>query len=169
MLPIWMTKPESIFWIALWLTSPLWTWLVGWIVRSVMSFHASRTESTARASLVYLRKSLQNPPTLLESLAYIVCALPVPIAVAMVTVTLYFFPSTPPYPHPIPAVHVIVSFVIFIFFLCCYLVFGVLTVHGIIVAFRLRHGESRYADNYKAETQKRIDKLTKKFPRLNEG
>jgi hypothetical protein len=92
-----------------------------------MSFHASRTESNARASLIRLRKTLQNPPTLLESLAYIICALPVPITVAMVVFTLYFSPVPPlDHPHPNPTVQLIFSFVIFTFFLCGYVFFGVL-------------------------------------------
>jgi len=32
---------------------------------------------------------------------------------------------------------------------CNYVVFGVLTVHGIKTAYRLRHGQTRFHENYK--------------------
>jgi hypothetical protein len=47
-------------------------------------------------------------------------------------------------------------------------VFGVLTIYGIKVAFQLRHGEARYQENYRAALQKRINKLKDKFPRLQD-
>jgi hypothetical protein len=56
--------------------------------------------------------------------------------------------------------------IFFCLFLLNYLLFGVLAAHGVHVAYRLRHGEARYADNYKVATQKRIDRLKKKFPQL---
>jgi hypothetical protein len=54
----------------------------------------------------------------------------------------------------------------FVISLCCYTIFGVLTVHGIKTAYHLRHGQVRYHANYRAGIQKRIDKLLKKFPQL---
>jgi len=44
--------------------------------------------------------------------------------------------------------------------------FGALTAQGLFVVSRLRHGEARYAENYKAGIQGRIDKLKKKFLNL---
>jgi hypothetical protein len=49
-----------------------------------------------------------------------------------------------------------------------YGLFGNLAIHGIVVAYRLRHGGARYSDNFEAGTQKQIDRLKKKFPKLSE-
>lgn len=112
---------------------------------------------------------MQHPPTLAESLAFIICFLPLPLMLVFLSLTVYFLPAPPAaLPHiqdPYIAHEVTRTFFILVFF-PSYTLFGVLTVHGIKVAFRLRHGAARYADNYKAGIQKRIDKLKKKFPQL---
>lgn len=169
MLPDWLTKPESLFRTLLWLLSPLYVWLAGKVVRYAGAWHVSRTESAARVRLASLYKLLQNPPTLLESLAYIVCFLPLPIVVTVALLFAYFAPP-PPSLHLIridPRLAQKMGETMFsIFFLLNYMLLGLLAIHGIAVAYRLRHGEARYSDNYKAGIQKRIDRLKKKFPRL---
>jgi hypothetical protein len=170
MLPDWFMKPESIFRTVLWLLGPFLAWFVGkFIVQRVEVWHASRTERTARARLPYLYKSKDNPPTLLSSVAYLVCFLPLPIFLTTLVLTLYFSPppSYPPAytldPHLAQSIRLntlaILSF-------CIYVLFGVLTIYGIKVAYWLRHGEARYAENYRAGIQKKIDRLKKKFPQL---
>lgn len=171
MLPDWFTKPESLYRTVLFLTSPLYVWLVSKAVRYARARNASRTESVARARLASLYRALENPPTLLESLAYIVCFLPLPIFVTLILVVIYFappspFPSLNPDPRLAHFVQEIVGTFFFLLFFLNYLIFGVLAFHGILVAYRLRHGEARYTENYKAGIQKQIDRLKKKFPRL---
>jgi hypothetical protein len=170
MLPDWLTKPESLFRIGLWFTSPIWGWWVGKVlIRRVEGWHASRTESAARARLIYLHKALDDPPTLFESLAYIVCFLPLPIVLTSMLVVLYFMPHPPsPFPLEPHLARAIAGTFISVLALCNYFVFGVLAVHGIQVAYRLRHGVARYGENYRAGTQKRIDRLKEKFPKLAE-
>jgi hypothetical protein len=168
--PDWFTRPESLFRTALWLLGPFFTWLVGRaILRRYDAWEAALSESRARASLTYLYKALDNPPTLLESLAYIVCLLPIPFFIVALFLTLYFAPQ----PHWVPfvpldpdtayQVRMASGLVLSLF---CYTTFGVLTVHGIKTAYDLRHGQVRYHANYRAGIQKRIDKLLKKFPQL---
>jgi hypothetical protein len=169
MLPDWFTKPEGIFRTVLWLVSPLFTWLIGKVIlRRIETWHAARTEANARISLLSLHKALDNPPTLLESVAYIVCFLPLPFFLAALFGVLYFLPHpSPSYVYVDPhlaqefrrSAFVVASFII-------YLLFGVLAVHGFYVAYRLRHGEARYAENYKREMQARINEVKKKFPKL---
>lgn len=170
MLPDWFTKPESLYRTMLFLTSPLYVWLMGKAVRHMKAWHASRTESVARVRLASLSRALENPPTLLESVGYIVCFLPLPIVVTLILFVLYFAPQPAQPPHPDPrlahlAQEMVGTFFFLLFFLN-YLIFGALAFHGIQVAYRLRHGEARYAENYKAGVQKQIDRLKKKFPRL---
>jgi hypothetical protein len=167
----WFTRPESQFRTVLWLLGPFFTWFVGRaILRRYEAWEAALSESKARATLTYLYKALDNPPTLLESLAYIVCFLPIPIFIVALCFTLYF---SPPRPHWFPAApldpdvaHRIRGVIGFMLSLCCYSVFGVLMVHGIKTAYHLRHGQAWYHANYRAGIQKRIDKLLKKFPHL---
>jgi hypothetical protein len=169
MFPDWFTKPEAIFRTVLWLMGPFFAWLVGkTVLRHVEAWHASRSESAARISLAYLYKALENPPSLLESVAYIVCFLPLPIALTLALLAIYFSPYLPipplhSYPH---SAKTISETIVSLFFFLNYLLFGVLAVHGVQVAYRLRHGEARYVDNYRAGVQKRIDRLKKKFPQI---
>jgi hypothetical protein len=168
--PDWFTRPESLFRTALWLLGPFFTWFIGRaVLRRYEAWEAALSESNARAELAYLYKALDSPPTLLESLAYIICFLPIPIFVVAFCFTLYFSPR----PHLAPLFYLdpdvaqqvrrTAGLVLSLF---CYTIFGVLTVHGIKTAYHLRHGQLRYHANYRAGIQKRIDKLLKKFPQL---
>ncbi len=164
-------KPESMFRTVLWFLGPFLAWFVGrFIIQRIESWHAAQTEANAKASLTYLYQSIENPPTLLSSVAYLVCFLPLPIFLTALVLTLYFSlrPSYPPVypfdPHLAQSIrHNTLSFLSF----CIYGLFGVLTVYGIKVAYWLRHGEARYAENYRAGVQKKINRLKKKFPQLN--
>ena len=166
MLPDWFTKPESLYRTGLFLLSPVYVWLAGKTVRYVRAWHESRTESVARVRLAVLYKALENPPTLLESLAYIVCFLPLPIASVLIFFVIYFAPPPPALPLNPRLGHEIFDTLSFLLFFSNYVLFGLLATHGIRVAYRLRHGEARYAENYKATVQKQINQLKKKFPRL---
>ena len=91
--PDWLTKPESQFRTILWLLGPFFIWFVGRaILRRYEAWEAALSESKARDTLIYLYKALANPPTLLESLAYIVCLLPIPFFIVALFLTLYFAP-----------------------------------------------------------------------------
>ena len=168
--PDWFTRPESLFRTVLWLLGPFFTWFIGRaVLRRYEAWEAALSETNARTKLAYLYKALDNPPTLLESLAYIVCFLPIPIFVVALWVTLYFSPQ----PHWAPLIpldpdlaHQVRRAVGLVISLSCYTIFGVLTVHGIKTAYHLRHGQARYHANYRAGIQTQIDKLLKKFPQL---
>jgi hypothetical protein len=167
MFPAWLTHPDRPFEIVLFLLSPLWIWLAGKVVHHVSAWQAARSESTARVMLAYLYKALDSPPTLLESLAYIVCFLPIPIFLLAGGFTLYFAPPSPwgalLGPDVAEQVHRTIALVLSS---VCYSLFGVLTVHGIKTAYHLRDGQLQYHANYRAGMHKRIDKLLKKFPQL---
>jgi hypothetical protein len=164
--PDWLTQPESQLKIVLFLLSPGYVWLAKKLGRRISDWHALRSERAARISLTYLKKSLTNPPTLLESIAYLVCFLPIPIALTMMYGSFYFDPLPPPqFFDRHTAEYISRTFAACLFFVN-YLLFGLLTAHGVQVAYRLRHGEARYADNYKAATQRRIDRLKRKYPQL---
>jgi hypothetical protein len=169
MLPSWLTKPETIFSMVLWFTSPLWFYLLARIGQRLWSWHASRSEWAARERIQFLRYQMENPPTLVESLAYIICFLPLPFFLVFLGLTLYLSPPPPSWFPRMQDVHRVQeigdSFFAVIFFLC-YTLFGMLTVHGISVLFRLRHGAAQYADHYRLERERRIEKLIAKFPRL---
>ena len=83
--------------------------------------------------------------------------------------TLYFLPR-PPSDFPLILDPHTAEKIFGLFFgtLCFvnYVLFSVLTLYGIQVAYRLRHGEARYAENYKLGIQKQIDRLVKRFPKL---
>jgi hypothetical protein len=167
----WFTRPESLFRTALWLLGPFFTWFVGRaILRRYEAWEDARSELTARATLTYLYKAWDNPPTLLESLAYIVCFLPLPFFVVTLFLSLYFAPRPPQwmvvYPLDPDTAHRVVGVIGFVVSLSCYSVFGILIIHGIRTAYYLRHGQAKYHANYRAALQKRIDKLLKKFPQL---
>jgi len=168
MLPAWTTRPEFTLFLAL--TSPVWYWIVTGIGRRIRSWHASLTEATARRNLDYLQQSLKNPPKLLESLAFIICALPLPFAVAFTALALYFnpFPKNPTPPFDPQVTHVIARDIIWFMSVFAYAIFAVLTVHGIKVAWRMRWGAEHYADTYKKDIRKRIVKLKRKFPQLTD-
>jgi len=170
MFPDWFMKPESVFRTVLWLLGPFLAWFVGKvIVRRIETWHASRSEFAAKASLVYLYQAMDNPPTLLTSVAHIVCFLPLPIVSTALLFTLYLSPRIQPLYRPIDpqlAQNILWTFLSLLFFFN-YLLFGVLAIYGIKVAYWLRHGEARFAENYRAGVQKRIDRLKKKFPQLS--
>jgi hypothetical protein len=130
MLPDWFMKPEAIFRTVLWLVGPFFTWLVGRVIlRRIEAWHVAQTEANAKVSLVSYYKALDNPPTLLESLAYIICFLPLPIFGAMLVGVLYFLPhSSQPsvYANPQLALEVRHTALAAWFFIN-YLVFGVVT------------------------------------------
>ena len=147
-------KPEALllFWIVLYLIGPLFSWFVGKaILRHVEVWLASRSESAARANLAYLYKALDNPPTLLESVAYIICFLPLPIALTMALASVYAFPiPPPPLPHLDPRIKQMTGETIAsLLFFRNYALFSLPAVRGVQVAHQPRHGEARYADNYK--------------------
>lgn len=162
----WVTSPY--FAVLLFLLSPLLTLLVNSGVQKARGWHAARSESTARARLKYYYKRLDEPaPTLLEDLAYIICALPFPLALASIILFLRFAPTASGnFLISVDLAHKISSSTLEILFFCTYLLYAVLTIQGVKVAYRLRHGQTKYQENYKAELQKQIDKLKKKFPKL---
>lgn len=168
--PDWFTKPESLFRTILWLLGPFFAFFIGRVVlRRYETWESVLSESNARATLAYLYKALDNPPTLLESLAYIVCFAPIPVFVVGFFLTLYFAPRpnwVPLFPLDPDVAHHVRRSIGLVLSLCCYTIFGVLTVHGIKTAYHLRHGQVRYHANYRAGIQKRIDKLLKEFPQL---
>jgi len=81
--------------------------------------------------------------------------------------TLYFLPP-PPFGYLLDAHTAEKIFRLFFgtLFFANYVLFGMLTIYGVQVAYRLRHGEVRYAENYKLGIQKQIDRLIKRFPKL---
>jgi hypothetical protein len=169
-LPDWFTRPESLFKTLLWVLSPFYSYFLGRpLLRRLDAWADARSEAVARQSLVYLHKSLDNPPTLLESLAFTICFLPIPICIVAMCFTLAFAPDPQWMPHAHLDPHTASSMLTgmaFVVSFCCYALFGVLTIRGIKTAYHLRHGQARYHANYKAGIQKRIDKLLKKFPQL---
>jgi hypothetical protein len=163
MLPGWFTKPETIFALALFLAAPLWTWLVIKVSRRVREWHASQSEFAAKSRVVYLYKALENPPTPLLFLAYIICFLPIPVALTAAILTFLVFPFSVPHLQVDPTLtREIVRTVLWVILLLVYALFGVLAIYGIQVAYWLRHGETRFSDNYKAGIRKRIDRLERK-------
>jgi hypothetical protein len=167
MLPDWFTKPETRFWMIMWLTSPFFSWWVSKEAPRVETWYASRSEASARANLARLHKALDNPPTLIQSVAIIICFLPIPIVLTTALLVVYFFPIPPPHLllDPVLGQKIAVTFLTVLFFVN-YLLFAILAFHGIQVVYRLRHGEAHYGDNYRVGIQKRIDRLKQKFPRL---
>jgi hypothetical protein len=166
MLPEWFTKPDTVFKTVLWLLSPVYVWAAKKAWGKLREFHAWNSERAARISLLSLRKALDRPPTLLESVAYLACALPLPIVSLMLVGTLWFVPVRPPTIYSAETAQMVVYTFLFVLCFINYVVFGVLTFYGIQVAYRLRHGEALYAENYKEGVQKQIDRLTKRFPDL---
>jgi hypothetical protein len=167
MLPDWFTKPESLFRTVLWLLGPLFTWLVGKaVIRRVEDWHAVRTLAVARINLKYYRQRLENPPSLslFEQVALIVCILPAPITLTFLMLLIQNSPSWIPHPKHPETFQLLRTTVYFI----NYLLFGILSFFGVQAAYRLRHGEGKYAENYRAEVQKKIEKLLKKFPQLRD-
>jgi hypothetical protein len=102
-----------------------------------------------------------------KQVALIVCLLPAPIALIFMVRVLQTPPNWMPYPNSLSSdhPHTVQSFRTLVYFLN-YVVFGVLGIYGVQTAYRLRHGEGKYAENYRAEVQKKIEKLLKKFPEL---
>src|SRR5689334_7919830 len=101
MFPDWLTKPESLFRILLFLLSPGYVWLVKKLWQMFSEWNALTSERAARISLVFLKKALDNTPTLLESVAYLVCFLPIPIALTTTFGVLYFAPFEFTSSHPL--------------------------------------------------------------------
>jgi len=168
MFPDWFMKPESLFRTVLWFLGPFFAWLVvKKVIQRFETWNEAVSEAAARRSLPGLYKALENPPSLLESVAYIICFLPVPVALTMMFGVLFFMPFSLPHAQLDYELALKVrATILYVLFLFNYLLFGVLAIHGISVAYRLRHGEARYAENYRAGIQKRIDRLRKKYPRL---
>jgi hypothetical protein len=165
MMPDWLAKPNAWF---LLVFSPFLTLLVEGIIRRGLAWHASRSESTAKASLTYLyRAQAEPPPTLLESLGWIICFLPLPFAIASLLLFMHVAPTSPG-PPIIDArlAQKIGDALLAVLFICTYIVFSLLTVHGVKLAYLLRHGQARYHEHYRAGIRKRIEKIKKKFPRL---
>lgn len=164
-------KSEAIFRTVLFLLSPLFAWFVNKVViRRVEAWHAARTLEVAKRNLRYYLRRLDDPPSLFEQVAVIVCFLPIPIA----SIFMLRFLQNPPnwMPHlkllePYPQ-DVFQAFQVFrsMVDLTNYVLFGVLGVSGVEAAYRLRHGEGKYIENYRAEVRKKIAKLLKKFPEL---
>jgi hypothetical protein len=169
MFPAWLTKPESMFWIFLWLTSPLWAYVVEKVSKKIRSQYAASSEAMARDSLEKLDDSLRNPPSLNDDIAVIICFLPLPLALALAMTTAFLFPRVPPAwvmqadPH---AVKVIALTILLVPLLSLYCLYALLTLHGFKIAWRLRHGARFYTDTYKKGIQKQIDKLRKKYPNI---
>ncbi len=171
MLPSWLTKPETIFTLALYITSPAWFYLFEWVRQRIRAWNASQSERSARAFILYLQEEMEHPPTLVGSLAFIICFLPLPFMLAFLAVVLHFVRYIPPpFPMPhlqdTPLTREVVAAVLAVIFLPFYILFGLLTVHGIKVAYRLRFGAAHYADHYRMERQRKIDEIRKQFPRL---
>jgi hypothetical protein len=171
MFPEWFTQPDTIFKTVLWLLSPAYVWLTKKLWKKVQEFNALASEQAARVKLASLGKALDSPPTLLESVAYLVCGLPLPIVSTMMVGSLYFLALS----HPLPVYPVdfhmpeTINYIFFfVLFFVNYVVFGVLTIYAVQVAYRLRHGEAHYAENYKKGIQKQIDRITMKFPNLGD-
>jgi hypothetical protein len=163
----WFTKPDVQ--IAFWLLSPVWYWIVDGVKREVQAWNAARSEASARMILVVLCEELENPPSVLASLAPIICLLPLPIAMTACFLVLFFIPFQPTPLHIVDpnVVHMVVGTVMSVMFFCLYMAYSILAVYGIRVAYRLRDGEHEYAQHYKAGVQKQIDRLKKKYPRLS--
>ena len=164
MLPDWLAKPNAWFLLVL---SIFLTLLVDGLMRRGRTLYASRSESTAKARLTYYYKALAEPPTLLESLAWIICFLPLPFALASILLFLRYAPA--PTVKPVIDTHLsqeIGTVLLSILFFFTYLLFSMLAVHGIRVAYHLRHGQARYHEHYREGMQKQIDKIKKKFPKL---
>jgi hypothetical protein len=148
MFPDWFTRPESLYRTLLWIAGPAWAYLGLKAIRRVESWVASTSESNARVSLRYLQKEIENPPSLIGSLGYIICFLPLPFAATAVFLTLGFWPFPAQTAHLDPVRGAAIGREILgIVFFINYLVFGVLTVHGVKVAYSLRHGEAQHAAN----------------------
>src|SRR5208283_1275430 len=89
MLPEWFTKPEAIFRTLLWLLGPFLTWVIGkFIISRLENWYAERSLKSAKSSLEAYRWQIENPPTLLESVALIACLVPIPLA--FLSVGLFF-------------------------------------------------------------------------------
>ena len=152
----------------LWLLSPVYVWFVKLVFSKLKELHARNSEHTARLRVEALKQQLENPPTLLGSVAYLVCFLPIPFALAMVVGTLYLVPFRgveAPLLDPETA-QWLWARILFYVCLLMYVIFATLSYFGIEVAWRLRHGEARYVENYNAAIQKKIAKLKKKYPNL---
>jgi hypothetical protein len=157
-----------IFAMVLWFTSPLWFFLTAWLWQRGRSWSAFQSERAAQQRIAYLKYQMEHPPTLVESVAFIICFLPLPFFLVFLALTIHFAPAFPFVPHmqDVQLAHEITRTLLILLFISMYTIFGLLTVHGIKVAFRLRHGAVHYADHYRMEREKRIEKLKKKFPRL---
>jgi hypothetical protein len=166
MLPDWFTKPESIFRTILWLLGPFLTYSVGkFVLTRVEAWHAARTLEIAKINLTYYRRRLENPPSLFEQVALIVCLLPAPIALIFMVLFLQNPPDWMLVLRSTNRPQAFQSFRTAVYFFN-YVMFGVLGFYGVQAAYRLRHGEARYVEHYSAGVQKKIDKLLKKFPEL---
>jgi hypothetical protein len=167
MLPAWITTHQvDIF---LWVFGPVWVWIAGRIGSQIKAWHASRSEASARMRLDYLKRSLRNPPKLYDSLAFIICFLPFPWAIVALVLTLQLSPVHPIGPPPFDpeigrkighGLEWALSF-------CSYLILATISYHGFRVAWRMRWGAEHYADTYKKGIEQSIEKLKKKFPRLD--
>jgi hypothetical protein len=167
----WYSQPDTIFKLVLWLLSPAYVWLAKLVWNKLREAYSSSSERNARRQILSLRQELANPPTLLGSVAYLVCFLPLPFALIGAWAILYLAPNPR---ELLPAPFLIDAktgdFIVRSFFLLMslttYMLFGVLTIFGARVAYHLRHGEAKYVDNYRATIEAQIQRLKKKFPAL---
>jgi hypothetical protein len=170
-MPDWFTRPEAIFRTILWFLGPFLTWVVGkFIIRRIEAWYAASSLESAKDSLKMYHRRLENPPTLLESVAVIVCFMPIPLA--LLGVGLFF--SNPPNwiflnrdPNDAELLQA-VSRLRSIAFFTTYLISGTLTLLGFKTIRRLRRGEESYSKNYQAEMIEKIEKLKQKYPALKE-
>jgi hypothetical protein len=170
MFPDWFTKPEAIYRTILWFLGPLLAYFVGkFVLPRAEAWHVAQTLEIARLNLKNYRRKLDNPPSLFEQVALIVCFVPAPVALIFMALVLQNPPNWMQHPRPIrPNYPQRVQSFCKMLYLIDYVVFGVLGVYGVQAAYRLRHGAEKYAENYRAEVQKKIKKLLKKFPQLEQ-
>jgi hypothetical protein len=136
--------------------------------QEVREWIALRSESSARKRLAYLRGEYANPPTLIGSIAPIICLMPLPVALWTGMIGASFTGLIWPPPNlgvPPSLARGLFAFVMFV----AYFVSAISAAIGIRVAYRLRHGEHQYAKTYRASIQKQIDDLVFKYPKLSPG
>jgi len=167
-MPDWFTKPEAIFRTVLWFLGPFFAWAVGrLVIKRWETWYAARSLESARSSLKRYRRRIENPPTLLESVAEIVCLLPIPLA--FLSIGLFFLnpPSWAVLHGDVNTLAAPQTFRNTSFFLA-YVTSGILGLRGYRIVGRLRLGEAFYMKIYMLEMANKIAKLERKYPSLQE-